>query len=57
MYVCVSRFSSEKKNLVWPVGITFYFVKMFYIEIVFFNAFSPHFPTNLTIAHSSQLNV
>ena len=31
------------KKLVWLVGITFYFVKIFYIQIAFFNTFFPIF--------------
>ena len=40
--ICVSGFSSEKTRY-WSVGITFYFVKILYIEIAFFHIFFPIF--------------
>ena len=45
--ICCFRFQLWK-NYVWSVDITFYFVKIFYIEIAFFNIFFLIFPANLT---------
>ena len=44
-YKCVFQVSALKKlgMVGWHNGITFYFVKIFYIEIAFFNTFSPIF--------------
>ena len=49
--ICVFQVLALKK-----LGITFYFVEIFYIEIAFFNTFSPIFPTNLA-TFCSQLTI